>query len=83
MKKHNLPHDKQIKNDNGLTISELSFKTISDLLNNNKLKTPIYQIDINQDRVNEMVESYIKTPLLWSFKKNIVLGYFYIEDIID
>ncbi len=80
MKKHNLPQDKQIKNDNELTICELSFKTITDLLNNNKLKTPIYQIDINQDRVNEMVNSYKKNPLLWSFKKNIVLGYFYIED---
>ena len=46
MKKHNLPQDKQIKNDNELTICELSFKTITDLLNNNKLKTPIYQIII-------------------------------------
>lgn len=80
MKKSCIPHDKIIKNDINLIISELSFKTISDLLNNNILKTPIYQIDINQDRVNEMVDSYKKNPILWSFKKNIVLGYFHIEE---
>ena len=52
----------------------VSFKIIYDMIQNNNLHTPIYQTDLNTDKVNEMIESYNNNPEYLLFKNKVVIG---------
>jgi hypothetical protein len=51
----------------------VSFKTITELVNNNKLTRPPFQTDLNENKVEEMIESYIKHPEFLIFKNKIII----------
>ena len=52
----------------------VSFEIIYKIMINNELDTPIYQTDLNTDKVNEMIESYHNNPDYLIFKNKIVIG---------
>ena len=62
----------------------VSFKIITELVNNNKLIKPPFQTDLDEDKVEEMIQSYIKHPEFLIFKNKIVIvithKYWYIVD---
>ena len=52
----------------------LTFKQVSKLLDENKLLTPPYQTDIDLDKVEQMVNSYISHPEYMIYKNKIVIA---------
>jgi len=52
----------------------VSFKTIVQLLKNNELKKPNFQIDLDEDKINEMIKSYRRHPEFLIFKNKIVIA---------
>ena len=51
----------------------VSFKIITELVNNNKLTKPPFQTDLDEDKVEEMIESYNKHPEFLIFRNKIVI----------
>jgi len=68
-----LPCNKIIKIEESYIICEITFQK---LLLIDELLKPIYQIDINEDKIEEMKNDYLKNPKYWACKKNIILSYF-------
>jgi hypothetical protein len=54
---------------------KLTFKNIKKLLDDNLLLIPPFQTDIDEDKVDSMIESYKKNPNYLIFKNKIVIGY--------
>lgn len=52
----------------------VSFKKIVSLLNDNELHKPKFQIDLDEDKIDEMCKSYKKNPDYLIFKNKIILG---------
>ena len=52
----------------------VSFKTIVHLLKNNELKKPNFQIDLDEDKIEEMIKSYQRHPEFLIFKNKIVIA---------
>ena len=52
----------------------VSFKKIVSLLNNNELHKPKFQIDLDEDKIDEMCKSYNKNRDFLIFKNKIVIG---------
>jgi len=52
----------------------ISFKKIVSLLNDNELNKPKFQIDLDEDKVDEMCKSYKKNPDFLLFKNKIIIG---------
>jgi hypothetical protein len=71
-----LPYNNIIKVENDYIVCEISFQKIAEVLNEELFNKPLYQIDINEDNINSMIEDYKKNPKFWSCKKNIILSYF-------
>ena len=51
----------------------VSFKIITELVNNNKLIKPPFQTDLDEDKVEEMIESYDIYPEYLIFRNKIVI----------
>ena len=69
----NLPGNeeiKPIKKQNCLE-KQINFKTLIKLLNSNIFINPPSQTDLDEDRVQEMVNSYLKNPEYLLFKNKI------------
>ena len=73
MNKLNLP-GVNVENKNTCQEKKLTFKTISTLMNENKLLTPPFQTDIDNDKIKEMIQSYLDNPEYLMFKNKIVIG---------
>jgi len=71
-----LPYSNIIKYEDNCLVCEISFQKISSVLDDEIFNKPIFQIDINDHKVNLMVEDYIKNSNFWYPKKNIILSYF-------
>jgi len=54
---------------------KLTFKTIVEISTNNLLLKLPFQIDIDEDKVDSMVNAYYKNPEYLIFKNKIILGY--------
>lgn len=65
-------YDNIVKIETTYTITEISFGKIAK--NISLFKKPIYQIELDEDKVNDMVNNYYGSPDMWAFKKNIVLA---------
>jgi 5-methylcytosine-specific restriction endonuclease McrA len=52
-----------------------TFSEFLKIIDNNYIKTPIFQSVINEDKVNEMIFSYKNNPEFFNFKNKIVLCY--------
>jgi 5-methylcytosine-specific restriction endonuclease McrA len=52
-----------------------TFTDFVELLNSNNFKKPIYQTSVDNDKINEMMESYKTYPDFFYFKNKIVLSY--------
>ena len=52
----------------------VSFKTVVQLLKNNKLKKPTFQVDLDEDKIEEMIKSYRHHPEFLIFKNKIVIA---------
>jgi hypothetical protein len=53
---------------------KLLFKTIANMIENKELILPLYQTDLDNDKVSEMIESYKKNPDYLLFKNKVVIG---------
>jgi hypothetical protein len=53
---------------------KLLFKTIANMIENKELLLPLYQTDLDNDKVSEMIESYKKNPDYLLFKNKVVIG---------
>lgn len=69
----NLPGKLHYKFHNGQE-NKISFKMITQLLEEKQLLTPRYQTDMDEDKINEMVNSYLKNPTHLIFKNKIVIA---------
>ena len=52
----------------------VTFKEIAKLLKNNEFKKPNYQIDLDEDKIEEMVQSYRRHPEFLIFKNKIIIA---------
>jgi hypothetical protein len=52
----------------------LSFKSIKEIIDNNLLFKPPFQTDLDEDKVQEMVQSYLKNPSYLVFKNKIIIA---------
>ena len=68
-----LPGKKNKNYQNGQE-NEISFKQIKQLVDENILLNPPYQTDIDEDKVNEMIKSYLENPSYLIFKNRIIVG---------
>lgn len=64
----------KIKTRTNCSEKKLLFKTIANMLENKDLLLPLYQTDLDKDKVIEMVESYNKNPDYLLFKNKVVIG---------
>jgi hypothetical protein len=68
-----LPGNKNITFLNGQE-NKLSFKLIKNLIDNNLLIKPPFQTDLDEDKVKEMVNSYLLNPSYLIFKNKIIIA---------
>ena len=68
-----LPGKEMCKKENSQE-RRISFKKICELFKDNKLKKPKFQIDIDEDKIDEMIKSYKKNPEYLLFKDKIVIA---------
>jgi len=52
----------------------LSFKSIKDIMDNNLLLKPPFQTDLDEDKVQEMIKSYLDNPSYLVFKNKIIIA---------
>lgn len=52
----------------------ITFKKVAELINDKKLKKPNFQIDLDEDKIDEMIKSYKKHPEYLIFKDKIVIA---------
>jgi len=69
----NLPGKIHFKYQNGQE-NKISFKMITQVLEEGRLLKPKYQTDMDEDKINEMVQSYLKNPTHLIFKNKIVIA---------
>jgi len=70
---NNLP-GKEITTHEKCSEKSVSFKTTTELINNNKLVKPLFQTDLDEDKVEEMMESFMEHPEFLLFKNKIVIA---------
>jgi hypothetical protein len=69
----NLPGKIHFKYQNGQE-NKISFKMITQVLEEGRLLKPKYQTDMDEDKINEMIQSYLKNPTHLIFKNKIVIA---------
>jgi hypothetical protein len=69
----NLPGCKINKYLNGQE-NKISFKHIKKLIDDNKLIKPPFQTDLDEDKINGMIKSYIENPNYLIFKNKIIVA---------
>ena len=59
---------------------QINFKSLSKLLNTNTFINPPFQTDLDEDRVQEMVNSYLKNPEYLIFKNKITIAVLFTQN---
>ena len=52
----------------------LSFSSIKEIIDNNLLLKPPFQTDLDEDKVQEMIKSYLDNPSYLVFKNKIIIA---------
>ena len=69
-----LPNEKIINEKNTYYLTEMSFKTITELINNHLIELPIEQGGLNEDAVKDLIDDFRLDKAYFYCRNNIVIG---------
>ena len=74
MIKQSLPNEKEINEKNTYYLTEMSFKTIINLIDNHSIELPIEQGGLNEDTIKDLINDYKLDKAYFYCRNNIVIG---------